>query len=57
MLDGGWHDAPDALRGYRATALLWSLLTEQVMPAQVWPVLLDGDVPTLDGLIFPDEPS
>jgi len=58
MLDGGGEqDAPDALRGYRTTALLWSLLTQQVLPAQVWPLLLDGDVPTLDGLIFADEPS
>ena len=57
MLDGGGQDAPDALRGYRVTALLWSLLTQRVLPAQVWPLLQDGDVPTLDGLIFPDEPS
>jgi hypothetical protein len=57
MLNGGEQDAPDALRGYRVTALLWSLLTQQVLPAQVWPLLRDGDVPTLDGLIFADEPS
>ncbi len=56
MLDGGEQDAPDALGGYRTTALLWSLLTQQVLPAQVWPLLRDGDVPTLDGLIFADEP-
>jgi len=53
LLEGG----EQALRGYRESALLWSLLTQQVLPAQVWPLLLDGDVPTLDGLIFPDEPS
>jgi len=56
MLDGGEQNAPDALRGYRVTALLWSLLTQQVLPAQVWPLLHDGDVPTLDRLIFADEP-
>ncbi len=57
MLDGGAEqDAPDSQRGYRVTALLWSLLTQQVLPAQVWPLLRDGDVPTLDGLIFVDEP-
>lgn len=39
------------MRGYRVTALLWSLLTQQVLPAQVWPLLHDGDVPTLDGPI------
>jgi len=55
MLDGGEQCAPDAQRGYRVTALLWSLLTQQVLPAQVWPLLHDGDVPTLDGLIFADE--
>jgi hypothetical protein len=27
------------------------------LPAQGWPLLRDGDVPTLDGLIFADEPS
>jgi len=52
-LDGGVQ----ALRGYRESALLWSLLTQQVLPAQVWPLLRDGDVPTLDGLIFADEPN
>ena len=57
MLDGGGEqDAPDAQRGYRVTALLWSLLTQQVLPAQVWPLLHDGDVPTLDELIFAGEP-
>jgi len=53
LLEGG----EQALRGYRESALLWALLTQQVLPAQVWPLLHDGDVPTLDGLIFPDEPS
>jgi len=57
MLDGGEREAPDALRGYRVSALLWSLLTQQILPAQVWPLLHDGDVPTLDGLIFADERS
>ncbi len=52
LLEGG----EQALRGYRESALLWALLTQRVLPAQVWPLLHDGDVPTLDGLIFADEP-
>lgn len=46
------YDDEGPLQDYRTEVLLWSLLTEQVAPAEIRRLLFAADVSGIDDLIF-----